>query len=67
MKEIGGQHRKWAALEMEMYSLYEAATQSICAPLYFGAKAVVDVGDSSKETPYIRRRVLYPQDLLLNS
>ena len=48
MKEIGGQHRKWAALEMEMYSLYEAATQSICAPLYFGAKAVVDVGDSSK-------------------
>lgn len=48
MKEIGGQHRKWAALEMEMYSLYEAANQSVFAPLYFGAKAVVDVGDSSK-------------------
>lgn len=48
MKEIGGQHRKWAALEMEMYSLYEAASQSVFAPLYFGAKAVVDVGDSSK-------------------
>ncbi len=48
MKEIGGQHRKWAALEMEMYSLYEAASQSVFAPLYFGAKAVVDIGDSSK-------------------
>jgi nucleoside phosphorylase len=48
MKEIGGQHRKWAALEMEMYSLYEAASQSVFAPLYFGAKAVVDVGDASK-------------------
>lgn len=48
IKEIGGQHRKWAALEMEMYSLYEAASQSVFAPLYFGAKSVVDVGDSSK-------------------
>jgi nucleoside phosphorylase len=48
MREIGGQHRKWAALEMEMYSLYEAASQSVFAPLYFGAKSVVDVGDSSK-------------------
>lgn len=48
MKEIGGQHRKWAALEMEMYSLYEAASQSVYAPLCFGAKAVVDIGDSSK-------------------
>ncbi len=48
MKEIGGQHRKWAALEMEMYSLYEAASQSVFAPLYFGAKAVVDIGDASK-------------------
>lgn len=48
MKEIGIQHRKWAALEMEMYSLYEAASQSAFAPLYFGAKAVVDVGDAAK-------------------
>ncbi len=48
MKEIGEQHRKWAALEMEMYAMYEAASQSLCAPLFFGAKAVVDMGDSSK-------------------
>ncbi len=48
MKEIGNQHRKMAGLEMEMYSLYEAAAQSLCNPLYFGAKAVVDMGDSSK-------------------
>jgi len=48
MKEIGIQHRKWAALEMEMYSLYEAAMQSLTAPLFFGAKAVVDMGDSAK-------------------
>lgn len=49
MIEIGMQHRKLAGLEMEMYSLYEAARQSLCRPLYFGAKAVVDLGDSSKD------------------
>ena len=48
MTEIGSQHRKWAALEMEMYSMYEAASQSVVEPLFFGAKAVVDMGDSSK-------------------
>jgi hypothetical protein len=48
MAEIGVQHRKWAALEMEMYSLYEAASQSLCAPLFFGAKSVVDLGDANK-------------------
>ncbi len=48
MSAIGEQHRKWAALEMEMYSMYEAASQSLCAPLFFGAKAVVDMGDSAK-------------------
>ncbi|MBA6354904.1 MULTISPECIES: hypothetical protein [unclassified Colwellia] len=48
MAEIGTQHRKMAGLEMEMYSLYEAASQSPSKPLYFGAKAVVDLGDSSK-------------------
>ena len=48
MAEIGDQHRKWAALEMEMYSLYEAASQSVIEPLFFGAKAVVDMGDSEK-------------------
>lgn len=48
MAEIGEQHRKWAALEMEMYSLYEAASQSLVEPLFFGAKSVVDMGDASK-------------------
>lgn len=33
-----------AGLEMEMYSLYESAAQSLCKPLYFGAKSVVDMG-----------------------
>ena len=48
MAEIELQHRKMAALEMEMYSLYEAARQSLCKPLYFGVKAVVDLGDTLK-------------------
>lgn len=48
MIEIGAQHRKWAALEMEMYAMYEAATQSVFEPLFFGAKAVVDMGDAAK-------------------
>lgn len=48
MAEIGEQHRKWAALEMEMYSLYEASVQSLVDPLFFGAKSVVDMGDASK-------------------
>lgn len=48
METIAEQHRKWSALEMEMYSFYEAAAQSLCQPVFFGAKAVVDMGDASK-------------------
>lgn len=48
MQQINEQHRKMAGLEMEMYSLYEASEQSLCNPLCFGAKAVVDMGDNSK-------------------
>jgi hypothetical protein len=48
MKDIGMQHRKWAGLEMEMYALYEAAAQSLCRPIFFGAKSVVDMGNSAK-------------------
>jgi nucleoside phosphorylase len=48
MNDIGMQHRKWAGLEMEMYALYEAAAQSLCRPIFFGAKSVVDMGDSAK-------------------
>ncbi|WP_425254580.1 hypothetical protein ACPJXG_13720 [Janthinobacterium sp. NFX145] len=48
MAEIGIQHRKWAALEMEMYAMYEAAIQSQGNPIYFAAKSVVDMGNSGK-------------------
>ena len=48
MAEIGMQHRKWTALEMEMYAMYEAASHSVVNPLFFGAKAVVDMGDAAK-------------------
>lgn len=48
MAEIGLQHRKMAGVEMEMYSLYEAARQSQCSPAFFGVKAVVDMGNSEK-------------------
>jgi len=48
MTEIGMQHRKWSALEMEMYSMYEAASNSLLDPWCFGAKAVVDMGTASK-------------------
>ncbi|MGB0937981.1 MAG: response regulator [Colwellia sp.] len=48
MERIGTQHRKMAGLEMEMYALYEAASQSLCKPLYFGAKTVVDMADNTK-------------------
>jgi adenosylhomocysteine nucleosidase len=48
MNDIGMQHRKWAGLEMEMYAFYEAAAQSQTRPVYFGAKAVVDMGTSAK-------------------
>lgn len=52
MKEIGGQHRKLKAIEMEMYALYEAAHQSQSKPVYFGAKSVVDLGDKSKNDSF---------------
>lgn len=48
MEEIGTQHRKMAGLEMEMYSMYEAASQSLGKPQFFGVKSVVDLGDSNK-------------------
>ncbi len=52
MKKIGMQHRKMAGLEMEMYSLYESAAQSLSNPLVFGAKAVVDLGGIDKNDDY---------------
>lgn len=49
MQRINQQHRKMAGLEMEMYALYEAAHQSLVQPKFFGAKAVVDLGDKNKD------------------
>ncbi|HEY9017740.1 hypothetical protein [Thiomicrospira sp.] len=48
MIEISAQHRKVMGLEMEISSLYEAATQSPRKPLFLAAKSVVDVGDTNK-------------------
>lgn len=52
MNKIGMQHRKMAGLEMEMYSLYESAAQSLSNPLVFGAKSVVDLGSADKDDQY---------------
>lgn len=49
MKKISEQHRKIVGLEMEIASLYEAANQSLCKPLYIAAKSVVDTGDVKKD------------------
>jgi hypothetical protein len=39
MLDIGLQHRKMSALEMEEYRMYEEANQSLCKPLFFGSKS----------------------------
>ncbi|MBD9638460.1 hypothetical protein IB277_19335 [Ensifer sp. ENS07] len=49
---IHGQHRKMAALDMEMYGIYRAAFSSAHAPIYFGAKTVVDLADGNKNDKY---------------
>jgi adenosylhomocysteine nucleosidase len=49
MKEIGGQHRKMAGLEMEMYSVFQAAHLSASTLKFFGVKAVVDAGNAQKD------------------
>jgi nucleoside phosphorylase/CheY-like chemotaxis protein len=52
MQDIGAQHRKMAALDMEMYGVYKAAELSSGNPLFFGAKTVVDLADSAKGDTY---------------
>jgi len=52
MQEVGEQHRKLKAIEMEMYALYEAAYQSQSKPEYFGVKSVVDLGDELKDDSF---------------
>lgn len=52
--EIASQHRKKKAFEMEIFSLYEAAHQSVLKPIFFSAKSVVDDGSSDKSDDYQR-------------
>ena len=52
MGEINEQHRKMLGLDMEMYSMYEAAAQSTTGPKFFGVKAVVDLGNGGKNDKF---------------
>ncbi|WP_370194429.1 MULTISPECIES: hypothetical protein [Aurantimonas] len=52
LEEINGQHRKLAAIDMEMYGVYRAAALSRLNPFVFGAKTVVDTADSRKGDQY---------------
>jgi adenosylhomocysteine nucleosidase len=52
LKDIKVQHRKIAALDMEMYGVYKAAQLSAVNPIVFGAKTVVDRADSAKGDKY---------------
>jgi nucleoside phosphorylase/CheY-like chemotaxis protein len=49
---IREQHRKIAAIDMEMYGVYKAAQLSAINPIVFGAKTVVDLADSTKGDQY---------------
>ena len=49
LTDIQEQHRKIAAIEMEMYGVYKAAQLSATNPIVFGAKTVVDRADSKKD------------------
>ena len=51
---IAKQHRKKLAFEMEIYSLYESANQSVLKPIFFSAKSVVDDGSDKKSDDYQR-------------
>jgi nucleoside phosphorylase len=50
---IGLQHRKVAGVDMEMYSVFRASMQFYDSrSVFFGAKAVVDLGDENKSDKY---------------
>ncbi len=51
-KEIEKQHRKVASVEMEIFSLYRAASICTHKPKFFAAKGVVDDAGSSKGDLY---------------
>jgi nucleoside phosphorylase len=50
--EITAMHRKLASVEMEIYSLYRAASVSVQKPLFFAIKGVVDDAGASKGDKY---------------
>jgi nucleoside phosphorylase len=45
-------HRKTAAIDMEMYGVYRSARISARKPVFFGAKTVVDLADEAKGDKY---------------
>ena len=49
---ISEQHRKLSGIEMEMSAVYASAKSSLSKPKFFGAKTVVDLGDSQKNDDY---------------
>jgi len=51
--ELGLQHRKVAGVDMEMYSIFRAASQYYdTRAIFFGAKTVVDLADENKSDKY---------------
>ena len=49
---IQEQHRKIAAIDMEMYGVLKASRLSAVNPIAFGAKTIVDLADSAKGDRY---------------
>jgi nucleoside phosphorylase len=49
---INAQHRKMAAIDMEMYGVHRASSAARSGPLVFGAKVVVDTANSAKGDHY---------------
>lgn len=52
IEAIGEQHRKMVALDMEMYGVFQASRLSAAAPIFVGAKTVVDLADEAKDDRY---------------
>lgn len=48
LKMASKPNRKVAGLDMEIFSVFNAANSSLCKPLFFAAKAVVDMANSAK-------------------
>lgn len=59
VKQIQTTHRKLVSLDMEIYSVYEAARMSSIKPMYFSCKSIVDNGTPSKGDNYHRLACLF--------